>query len=47
MWGEFHKLRTSDAFTEEWDKFIRASVQQKALPAFFQYIFKPSIPTSY
>lgn len=38
MWGEFHKLRTKNTFTEEWEKFIKASVGQKALPTFFQYI---------
>lgn len=38
MWGEYHKLRTKDTFTKEWEKFLKASIDQKASPTFFQYV---------
>ena len=38
MWSAYHKLRIDDSFTKEWERFIRASIDQKALPTFFQYV---------
>lgn len=38
MWGEYHKLRTSDSFKKEWTTFLKNSVQVELSAAFYQYV---------
>lgn len=37
MWGDFHRLRTSDKFKREWGDFLE-EIGQVALPAFYQFV---------
>jgi len=38
MWQEYHQLRTSDSFREDWDKFLLESLGEPASPTFFQFV---------
>lgn len=38
MWREYHKLRVSDTFREDWEKFLWQTIGQHASPTFFQYV---------
>lgn len=38
MWKAYHKLRVSDAFQKDWEKFLRDAICQPASPTFFQYV---------
>jgi hypothetical protein len=51
MWQEFHELRTSHPFLQEWDKFLKMSVCGDPLPTLFQFVtnsvFKKLIKNKY
>lgn len=38
MWREYHVLRVSDAFREDWEKFLQLTIGQAASPTFFQFV---------
>lgn len=38
MWREYHKLRVSDTFREDWERFLRKTIGQPASPTFFQFV---------
>ncbi len=38
MWREYHKLRVSDTFRQDWMEFMKKSIDQPASPAFFQFV---------
>ena len=38
MWEQYHQLRISKQFKEEWEKFMTESVGQHAKPTLYQYV---------
>ena len=38
MWEQYHQLRISRQFKEEWEKFMTESVGQHAKPTLYQYV---------
>jgi hypothetical protein len=38
MWRDYHRLRVSDGFKHDWDKFLMLSVHESASPAFYQHV---------
>ncbi len=38
MWGQFHEVRTSPAFSSRWTQLMQQSLGKQASPIFYQYV---------
>ena len=38
MWRKYHTLRTSDTFKKDWESFLQSTIDEAALPTFFQFV---------